>query len=251
MSEVSLELLFSGLQEELESKLGGVRRSVAHAGAKGAASEGGWRELLNGLLPARYTVSKGFVVDSSGKRSDEIDLIVHDRVFSPVLFPYKDALHIPAESVYAVLECKQEISKENLIYAGRKAASVRGLLRTSATIRHAGGTYPPRTPPRILAGILALDSAWATGLGEHLELQLRTLTGLEAVDLGCVVRHGSFAFDGKSFVRSRAAHSLAWFLVRLISDLQMMGTVPAIDFSAYLAQATEPATMPAAEGELS
>lgn len=64
------------------------------------------------------------------------------------------------ESVYAVIEAKQNLTRANIIYAGRKAASVRRLHRTSAPIVHAGGTYPiVREPFPIIAGIVSYTSS--------------------------------------------------------------------------------------------
>ncbi len=118
--------------------------------------------VARGLPPASLLDLEAFVVDSRGGISDEIDLIVHDRHFSPLLFHHATTCYIPAEAVYAVLEVKPELSKTMVDYAGAKAASVRRLHRTSAGITHAGGEYPPnhRTLPRILAGILTTSSGW-------------------------------------------------------------------------------------------
>jgi hypothetical protein len=59
---------------------------------------------LSEILPSRYQVSKGFVVDSDSMRSEQIDVIIHDRVFSPLLWEDGGYMYVPAESVYAVFE---------------------------------------------------------------------------------------------------------------------------------------------------
>lgn len=89
----------------------------------------------------RYKVDKGIVIDSTGKQSEQIDLIIYDAQYSYLVFRQNDTLLIPAESVYAVFEVKQNLNKERIEYAGAKAKSVRELLRTSAPIKHAGGEY--------------------------------------------------------------------------------------------------------------
>ena len=73
------------------------------------------------------------------------------------------------EAHRAVLEVKQVVDSEELLYAGNKAGSVRRLRRTSVPIPHAG---QPET-------------------------------------------------------------ALVFFLVKLLSRLQAMGTVPAVDFEKY------------------
>jgi hypothetical protein len=43
------------------------------------------------------------VVDSNGDFSQQIDVLVFDRQYSPLIFEYEGQTVIPAESVYAVL----------------------------------------------------------------------------------------------------------------------------------------------------
>src|SRR5882672_2058572 len=108
------------------------RGATKHPGAKGEAFEREWRLLLRRYLPRRYRVSKGFVVDHRGQMSHEIDVIVFDRHFSPFILDHEGIRVIPAESVYAVMEVKPSLNASTFNYAGRKAASVRKLLRTRA-----------------------------------------------------------------------------------------------------------------------
>ncbi len=83
---------------------------------------------------------------------------------------------VPAESVYAVLEVKQDLSREHILYAAEKAASVRRLHRTSALIPYAEGAYKARPLPPIVAGILTYQSSWTPALGEPLRQALSELS---------------------------------------------------------------------------
>ena len=63
--------------------------------------------------------------------------------------------------------------------------------------------------------------------------------GDQQLDLGCALNHGSFAVSYgervvEGVVESPADTSLVTFLFRLLTDLQAIGTVPAIDYSAYI-----------------
>jgi hypothetical protein len=154
--------------------------------------------MLRAVLPQRYGVARAFVVDANQRRSEQLDVVIHDRHFSPLLFEVGGARFIPAEGVYAVLEVKQKINKEQVEYAAKKIASVRRLTRTSAPIPHAGGVYEPRPLPRILGGILALDSDWSPLFGDPLRQVLAARDEDEALDLGCVLRHGGFEVQRSS-----------------------------------------------------
>lgn len=192
-------------------------------------------------MPHRYQLDKAFVVDSEGRRSHEIDIVIYDRQYTPLLYNMAGQRFVPAESVYAVLESKQTFDRENLEYAGRKAASVRNLKRTSARIVHAGGEFEARDMPRVLAGVVAFDSAWTPALGEALLTTLRERPEAERLDFGCAVSAGSFeVLYGESGIeslnQSGPSTALFFFFLTLLHRLQAMGTAPAIDYRAYLAQ---------------
>jgi hypothetical protein len=226
---------FSAKQAQLKASLEATS-VVAHPGDKGDISEDAWMQFLKQLLPQRYEVSKATVVDCRGGMSQAIDVVVHDRHFSPLVFWEADVLYVPAESVYAVFECKPTMDKAYLEYAGEKAGSVRSLHRTSATIVHAGGTIDtPKPPPAILAGFLASRSSWRPAFGDPFRQCLRT-TGAERLDLGCLVEGGAWELsleDGASAQTVPGTQSLIFFAVRLMARLQRMGSVPAMDYDEW------------------
>src|SRR5687768_17037965 len=119
-------------QERMQADLREVRTVHQHPTAKGDGTELHWLEMLQKRLPARYRAERAFVIDADGNRSQQIDIVIHDRQFCPVLLDTAGGVHIPAESVYAVLEVKQDITKGQIEYAGEKIASVRRLRRTGA-----------------------------------------------------------------------------------------------------------------------
>ena len=237
--KVRVSDLFLAKQREMLERLLGARRVVAHPGEKGTATEENWRELLSAYLPNRYEVDKAFVVDVDGQRSQQIDVIVFDQQYSPVLFETGGVRFIPAENVYAVFEVKQELDRRNLDYAARKVESVRRLRRTSAPIVHAGGEYEPRAPFRILGGILATASAWSRPFDKPLTEALKVLPAEGRVDIGCMLEQGAFEATYAEGIEVRvdvdlADVSLVSFLFKLLRALQRMGTVPAIDFEEWL-----------------
>lgn len=76
-NKVSIKTLFSGLQTRLLADLEVNRAVNSHPGVKGENTEIDWRGLFNKHFPSRYSVTKGFVVDYLGNRSDQIDIIVY------------------------------------------------------------------------------------------------------------------------------------------------------------------------------
>lgn len=237
MNTFDLSHAFTVKQQQLLASLGGAK-VVGHPDNKGDISEGSWRQLLIDLLPARYQVSSATVVDSRGEASDAVDVVIHDRHFSPLVFQDKGVTYVPAESVYAVFECKPEVNKGYLEYASAKAESVRRLHRTSAQIVHAGGVIAkPKPPPEILTGLLATHSGWTTELGAPFRKRLPTV-GPGRLDLGCVAAAGAwevYADPTALLTVVPAERSLVFLAMRLLARLQQMGTIPAMDFDIWSA----------------
>ena len=127
MSQWSLSQLLSSLHEDIQQRLSVVRKTFGHPGTKGDASENVWIDMLDTYLPKRYQAAKAHVVDSLGNFSQQIDVVVFDRQYSPFIFTYENETIIPAESVYAVFEAKQAANAAHVRYAREKVASVRRL----------------------------------------------------------------------------------------------------------------------------
>lgn len=219
--EFQLNKLLENVHNEIANTLKMARECLAHPTTKGDATEDIWLEILRRYLPLRYQVEKGFVIDSSGKISDQIDIIIFDRQYTPMVFELKGAKLIPAESVYAVFEVKQTISKEYLDYAYEKIKSVTDLYRTSGYIMNTsvenikrddnGGDeqdtkFLPNhktEPKHILGGILTLTSTWrntdAPIIGHILKDKLNELENKEKdkarLDIGCIAECGYFYYQ--------------------------------------------------------
>jgi hypothetical protein len=129
--EWSLPKVLAGLHDDIEKQLEIARKAFEHPVAKGDASEDVWLELLKTYLPQRYQAAKAFVVDSKGAFSEQIDVLIFDRQYTPFIFKYHGQTIVPAEGVYAAFEAKQTITASLVKYAQGKVASVRRLQRTS------------------------------------------------------------------------------------------------------------------------
>jgi hypothetical protein len=240
-----LSAAFFKRQEKLCADLG-MGDIASHPGTKGDDTELNWLHMLKEFLPQRYGVVRAFVVDARGKQSEQIDVVIHDRHFSPLLFEVGDSCFIPAESVYAAFEVKQNLDKGHMEYAADKIATVRTLHRTTVEVPHAGGKYDPVIPRRIIGGVLTRRSDWTPPFGTPFETCLEALDARDAdrltwgLDIGCAVEDGGFTVN-----RSKDAHALdvehsepnvalIYFVMRLLRQLQVVGSAPAIDYDAYL-----------------
>lgn len=233
-----LQHSFSMQQAMLKTQLEMSSASITHNGTMGDVNEKHFIEMIRRYLPDRYAVDTGIVIDSKGKTSDQIDVVVFDNQYTPTLLDQQNHRFIPAESVYAVFEVKPHIDKAYLEYAGEKAKSVRALHRTSVPIVHAGGVYPAKPHFEIIAGIVATNISWADDFGVAFTSVLKGLEPLQRIDCGLAVSGASFdTFNNDdSFTFGPSQNALIYFLFRVLQQLQSLGTVPAIDWNAYAAQ---------------
>jgi hypothetical protein len=229
---IDLHQIFLRVQDQMLANLS-ASEVFEHPTACGAATEQHWIQLFNRYLPERYHATSAFIVDADGRRSRQIDIAIYDRLYSPLLFHDDSGPHIPAESVYAVFEVKQTLCAKWLADAGRKAASVRQLRRTSVPLLSAGSVYPAKRPPHILAGILSLDAVWAGPFPGRVSALLGRLSPKERLDLGCSLRQHAFEVSSSSIRFSKPEEALIFFMLRLLHRLQRMGATPAIDLNQY------------------
>lgn len=239
-----LRRAFAAREKQLAATLGMGSVLTSHGTLVGTGTEHGWYGLLRAFLPRRYGVATGKVVDSRGQQSEQVDLIIYDAFYSPLLFTLGDATFVPAESVYIVFEVKQSLNKTHLDAAADKAEAVRRLHRTSALIPNQFGKEIRKdldTMP-VLAGVLTSGSAWKIPFSRVLAKHLRAQCPNRAIDIGCALGAGAFDTDRGTVPEGRPLLdlttslpelSLSFFMMRLLHRLQQLGTVGAIDYEAY------------------
>ena len=215
-----------------------AQQFITHPGTKGDVTEDNWLSWMKEFLPKRYAAESAFVIDSEGNVSEQIDIVIYDQQYSPIVFNHSGALYITAESVYAVFEVKQTLNKDHIEYAGNKIASVRKLTRTSAPIVYSVGTKPAKSLHKIIGGLLTSRSEWKVPFDKAIEENLLGVDYLHQIDLLCCLDSSSFWVDYSrnnhlSLNKSKDDEILLYMFLKFLMMLQEIGTVPAIDLSKY------------------
>lgn len=66
-----------------------------------------WGEMFENIVPRKFVVEHSvFIIDSYGKVSKEVDLVIFDETYTPYIFSYGELTFIPVEAVSVVIECK-------------------------------------------------------------------------------------------------------------------------------------------------
>lgn len=224
-NKIDIQKLFSALDEEMRLKLSSKIDEIHHPTAKGAETELNWIGLLRTYLPERYKVDSGFVVDHEGNISEQIDIIIYDRHFTPFIFRGENVVYIPAEGIYAIFEVKPHFDKNNYDYAVKKLKSVRELKRTSANFSHILGIDKKKIFD-IGGGILTKENKSQNSFddikaGSDLMIVLCLDCGIKVV--------------GEQAIETQDKEPiLAFFLLKLIEKLRALGSVPALEVDKYL-----------------
>ena len=249
MNKINIKELFKLKQTKMLASFG-LNDGFEHAPTKGDATEEEWRKWFNDNFPKRYCAEKAFVIDYEGNCSDQMDIVIYDTHFSPIIFENNGQKYIPAESVYAVFEVKQDLSKEQLIYCKNKISSVKSLIRTSAPINTIRGYEIGRPAPTVIGGLLTYKSSWLVdNIEENLKKNISEITKSknEEIDFicclscyACEVKHNaeiSIFHDKQIYLANfdiiTENSPLIFTYFKLLRMLQDLGNVPAIEYSKY------------------
>lgn len=230
INKMKLQKIYCELQEVMLANLKLNKAVVDNSVAKGTATESDWLIWMQTYLPKRYKADKAFVIDCNSDLSDEIDIVIYDAHYSPMIFDEKGVKYITAESVYATFEVKQNLNKEHILYAQKKLESVRKLYRTSANVKYSIGWKDGKKPERIVGGLLTTYCDWNKNIKENV-FKYNTSNDLELI---CCIENGSYVYNEGSIEEFTKEEALVVFYFELLKVLQSLGTVTAIDFNEYM-----------------
>lgn len=123
--------VLSAAQHKMSAAIAQIRNSIPHAGETGDLVERVFRTQLLQVLPGKVGVSNGFVVDSKGNISKQMDIILYDRQNTPRILTSAGAQMFPVETTYACGEIKTDMDSTQLADSFEKCLSYKRLSRSS------------------------------------------------------------------------------------------------------------------------
>lgn len=208
------DTLSSGLAKECKGAEERLLQALQHEKAfavdnfeSGLPFEGMIRHEISKLLPQRYAVTSGNVLDRDGRSAGNCDVVIFNNVwFSPVKSAAtQDAgkPYLPVEGVYAVGEVKQTLSSATLDEAMEKLVKCHRLNRPR-TFAHRvvenreGPTCPHGlTNPLfsfVLAGAVSQDESFTSLINRFFDIS-KQLKRLEVVRALCVLGEGAVVWS--------------------------------------------------------
>jgi uncharacterized protein DUF6602 len=178
-----VEDYWGGVLRRLQAEVDVFNRLIGHMGEMGRENELALARLLQRLVPARYGIGSGLLIDAEGHESRQMDVVVYDQADEPAVFAQTSQVLFPVENVRACIEVKSTIDKKELEDAGRKKMASITALR-------------PRRGERPLFALVAYRSSiLAEKIAEHI-LSLNDGEDCRP-DIVCVVELGLFAVRRK------------------------------------------------------
>jgi hypothetical protein len=146
ITTMELDKIFDQVSIKMRADLASARASLTHPGMKGDAIEECVRIFLRQYLPKTLDISSGILVDSDGRQSRQLDIVVSDAAKTPVFFQSEKVRVIPAECAYAIVEVKSSLDQLELEKAYQNMQSVKSLSKRAyfdelGAIRHTHTLY--------------------------------------------------------------------------------------------------------------
>ena len=170
-----LEEYWSGVLRRLEAEVDTFNRLIDHQGEKGRENELSLARIIEKLIPSRYGIGSGLLIDSEGNYSKQIDIVVFDSSNEPTLMAQTNQVLFPVENVLLCIEVKTTVDKSEIDDATSKMRSIREL-RTRG-----------RLPSFCLFGYSAAVSAKT--LASHLQNSQDNYP----IDFSCILQLGLFS----------------------------------------------------------
>jgi hypothetical protein len=192
-------------EEEILLQAGYERRMSIQNFDSGLPLEEMVRAALRQLLPTRYSVRAGIVVDREGRTAGDCDVVIFNDLWFPAVkagpTPESRRTYLPVEGVYAIGEIKQSLDEGSLDAAMQKLVIAHRLLRPHTERRRIAENRTFGSDSHGLSNPL-YSFIFATSLGEGCDLpslierffqinkqlkRLEIIRALCVLDQGCVI----------------------------------------------------------------
>jgi hypothetical protein len=182
--------------EKMFAQFEGIKRQ--HRGETGRRREDDVREFLRAFLPERLGVGSGEIAASDGSVSPQMDLIVYDRLETPLLDRSESSIVVPVEGVCGVIEVSSRLDVTKLRQDVEKIRDVKALRKNAYWDRDDDivVSYAPHGDAQTVWPILGFCFGYEGNELDNLRGALRDLDEDDLsnnLDMLCVLNQGCIA----------------------------------------------------------
>lgn len=131
---------WAGVLQRLEAEVNVFAQLVAHEGEKGRENEAVLARILEALVPQRFGIGSGLLIDTADRYSRQTDIVVYDQSDEPAVLAQTTQLLFPIESVLACIEIKTTLRPDDIVDCLGKSRDMRKL--TTARLRPNASSHP-------------------------------------------------------------------------------------------------------------
>ena len=102
-------------------------RLIAHQATKSGENEVSLARVPERLVPRRYGIGFGLLIDRDGRSSKQMDIVVFDQADEPALMAQTNQVLLPVENVRFCIEVKTRLDKDEIVDAEEKRQSIHEL----------------------------------------------------------------------------------------------------------------------------
>ena len=163
------------MNRRLQAEVDTFNRLIEHQAEKGRENELSLAHVIEGLIPRKFGVGTGLLIDAKGRYSKQIDIVVYDQADEPALMAQTNQTLFPVENVRLCIEVKTSVGKDEIEDAQEKYESILNLVSKS-------NGHP----------VFTLVGYQGTQKAETLAGHLRAAAPV-TLDFACVLQLGLFA----------------------------------------------------------
>jgi hypothetical protein len=201
---LSAKEILEAAEKHLRWEFEEIKRNNSHPAESGAEAEIILGKFLKDHLPRRFHTESGFVIGPGGILSKQTDLIVFDKLESPIYGRGPRVHIVPRDNVAAVIEVKSKLNKDELADAAVKIGSVKRIRPSPITNVDQPVTFAPTIMTNTLGCVFAFDSY--TGLHTLAE-NLREINSTQEsgawIDLVVILDKGLYPLSASTSVWGR------------------------------------------------
>ncbi len=154
-----VEKYFETVEETMRLAFRGWEADLSHAGEKGGIRERRVIDFLSHVLPKRYGIGTGHIVDCQGMMSNQTDIVIFDAVDGIVL-PIDEYYSLfPCECVYAAIEVK------SILTGGSGKGEISKCVENTRKLRSLNRNRNYDLPP-IPSLVFAYETTWKKEQGK-------------------------------------------------------------------------------------
>ncbi len=178
----SITRLFDEAEDEMRRAFHGWENDMSHQGEKGGIRERRVADFLVRILPRRYGIGTGHIVDAKGGVSNQVDIVVYDAL-DGIRYPIDDNYSVfPCECVFAAIEVKSRLtasknskSPGTIYECIANTMSVKALDRTNADL------------PPIYTAVFAYGTQWSKNQEEKINYWLNYFYNEKRLELPDII----------------------------------------------------------------